>query len=147
MSKAFMSIREMCNLFDVTPRTLRFYEAKELLFPKRVGNQRRFPYSDQVRTKLILQGKRFGFSLEEIRTLLNLYDKSDHQESQLRETYRLAKVHLAEMQKRSVELVDAIADLKSEMKSAAERLESKTPQAHQIQAQGVGQKDAVFANA
>src|SRR6056297_2417478 len=62
-----MTIREMCDAFDVTPRTLRFYEAKELLFPIREGQKRLFTKRDRARLKLILRGKRFGFSLEEIR--------------------------------------------------------------------------------
>jgi DNA-binding transcriptional MerR regulator len=122
-----LSIREMCELFGVTPRTLRFYESKELLFPQRHGLQRCFTYSDQVRTKLILRGKRFGFSLEEIRRLLELYDKNDPQETQLKETYLLAMKHLEEMQSRRLELDDAITDLKQEMASAADRLENKLP--------------------
>ena len=59
----------MCDAFDVTPRTLRFYEAKELLFPERDGQKRLFTKRDRARLKLILRGKRFGFKLEEIRQL------------------------------------------------------------------------------
>ncbi|MGA1180756.1 MAG: MerR family transcriptional regulator, partial [Marivivens sp.] len=62
-----MTIREMCEAFDVTPRTLRFYEAKELIFPFRDGQKRLYSKRDRARLKLILRGKRFGFSLEEIR--------------------------------------------------------------------------------
>jgi DNA-binding transcriptional MerR regulator len=68
-----MTIREMCDAFAVTPRTLRFYEQKELLFPARIGQKRLFSKRDRARLKLILRGKRFGFSLEEIRQLLDLY--------------------------------------------------------------------------
>ena len=67
-----MSIRDMFATFDVTPRTLRFYESKELLFPVRDGQRRLFTKRDRARLKLILRGKRFGFSLEEIRQLLDL---------------------------------------------------------------------------
>jgi len=59
-----MTIRQMCDAFGVTPRTLRFYEAKELLSPLRRGTARLFTYRDRARLKLILRGKRFGFSLE-----------------------------------------------------------------------------------
>ena len=79
----FRSIKEMCDIYKVTPRTLRFYEFKELLFPIREGQRRLFTRRDQARLKLILQGKRFGFSLEEIRQLLNLYDIGDQQKTQL----------------------------------------------------------------
>ena len=67
-----MTIREMCDLFEVTPRTLRFYEQKELLFPLRDGQKRLFTRRDRARLKRILRGKRFGFSLEDIRQLLEL---------------------------------------------------------------------------
>ena len=78
-----MTIREMCDAFDVTPRTLRFYEAKELLFPIREGQKRLFTKRDRARLKLILRGKRFGFRLEEIRQLLDLYHMGDQQQTQL----------------------------------------------------------------
>ncbi|MEY4697904.1 MAG: hypothetical protein RIT14_2332, partial [Pseudomonadota bacterium] len=55
-----LDIRQMCDAFDVTPRTLRFYEAKELLSPQRRGTARFFTYRDRARLKLILRGKRFG---------------------------------------------------------------------------------------
>ena len=71
MKTETLNIREMCEAFDVTPRTLRFYEAKELLFPVREGQKRLFTKRDRARLKLILRGKRFGFSLEEIRQLLD----------------------------------------------------------------------------
>ena len=57
MTTTTMTIRAMCDAFEVTPRTLRFYESKELLFPQRKGTQRLFTRSDQVRLKLILRGK------------------------------------------------------------------------------------------
>jgi DNA-binding transcriptional MerR regulator len=78
-----MTIREMCEAFDVTPRTLRFYEAKELIFPFRDGQKRLYSKRDRARLKLILRGKRFGFSLEEIRQLLDLYHMGDSQQTQL----------------------------------------------------------------
>ena len=77
MTADTLTIRQMCDAFEVTPRTLRFYEAKELLFPLREGQKRLFTKSDRARLKLILRGKRFGFSLEEIRQLLDLYDLND----------------------------------------------------------------------
>ncbi|MEL6889824.1 MAG: MerR family DNA-binding transcriptional regulator, partial [Pseudomonadota bacterium] len=95
MSEKTMTIREMCDAFDVTPRTLRFYEAKELLFPVREGQKRLFTKRDRARLKLILRGKRFGFSLEEIRQLLDLYHMGDQQQTQLARTYEIARDRLA----------------------------------------------------
>lgn len=116
MTEDFMTIREMCDAFGVTPRTLRFYEAKELLFPVREGQKRLFTRRDRARLKLILRGKRFGFSLEEIRQLLNLYDMGDQQLTQLSRTYDIAQERLADMERQREELDEAIADLKEQMK-------------------------------
>ena len=116
------SISEMCEKFKVTARTLRFYEAKELLFPIRVDQKRLFTRRDQARLKLILQGKRFGFSLEEIRQLLNLYDIGDQQTTQLAKTYELAEQRLAKMKNQREELSSAIIDLKSMLEIGSKEL-------------------------
>ncbi len=116
MSDDQMTIREMCDSFSVTPRTLRFYEAKELLFPIREGQKRLFTRRDRARLKLILRGKRFGFSLEQIRQLLNLYDLGDQQHTQLTETYSIAKDRLMELERQRDELDEAIGDLKQQLK-------------------------------
>ncbi|WP_194094282.1 MerR family transcriptional regulator [Marivivens aquimaris] len=122
MTEEILSIREMCEAFDVTPRTLRFYEAKELLFPIREGQKRLFTRRDRARLKLILRGKRFGFSLEEIRQLLDLYELDDQQETQLERTYEVAKRHLAEMESQKAELETAIEDLKQQIEWGREHL-------------------------
>jgi DNA-binding transcriptional MerR regulator len=122
MTTDTLNIREMCDAFDVTPRTLRFYEAKELLFPIREGQKRLFTKRDRARLKLILRGKRFGFSLEEIRQLLDLYHMNDGQEAQFLKTYELAKRHLADMEAQKAELEEAISELKEQMVWGAEKL-------------------------
>lgn len=115
MTDAMMSIGEMCAEFDVTPRTLRFYEAKELLFPIREGQKRLFTKRCRARLKLILQGKRFGFSLEDIRQLLNLYDVGDAQVTQLARTIAIGRTRLAAMEAQRDELALAITDLKQQL--------------------------------
>ena len=116
MDDEVMTIREMCDAYQVTPRTLRFYEAKELLFPIREGQKRLFTRRDRARLKLILRGKRFGFSLEDIRQLLDMYDRDPgQQEAQLRRTYELAQERLAAMEAQRDELNEAIADLRAQM--------------------------------
>ncbi|MFT6024400.1 MAG: DNA-binding transcriptional MerR regulator [Ascidiaceihabitans sp.] len=119
-----LTIREMCEAYDVTPRTLRFYEAKELLFPIREGQKRLFTKSDRGRLKLILRGKRFGFSLEEIRQLLDLYNLGDQQQTQLARAYDVARDRLADMQGQRDALDEAIADLKNQMKWGEKMLAS-----------------------
>lgn len=115
MELEYKNIRQMCADFGVTPRTLRFYEAKELLFPKRNGQHRLFGRRDQARLKLILRGKRFGFSLEELRQLLDMYDRDDSELRQLRKTYDIACQRLADMERQRNDLDEAIADLKQEL--------------------------------
>lgn len=116
MIEGTLTIREMCDAYDVTPRTLRFYEAKELLFPIREGQKRLFTKRDRARLKLILRGKRFGFSLEEIRQLLDLYDMGDQQATQIQRTYEVAQQRLQDMIEQRDELNEAIDDLKEQLK-------------------------------
>ena len=115
MNDDLMTIREMCEAFEVTPRTLRFYESKELLSPIREGQKRLFTRRDRARLKLILRGKRFGFSLEEIRQLLDLYHVGDQQITQYTRTIELARKRLAEMERQHEELTSAISELKTQL--------------------------------
>lgn len=126
MKPETMTIREMCDEFDVTPRTLRFYESKELLYPVREGQRRLFTRRDRARLKLILRGKRFGFSLEEIRQLLDLYYVGDSQETQLVSTLSIARARLTDMETQRAELDDAIDDLRNQMTLVAEMLTSRS---------------------
>ena len=111
----FNTITEMCKLFQVSARTLRFYESKELLFPIRKGQHRLFTKSDRGRMKLIMQGKRFGFSLEEIRQLLNLYNFGDHRTRQIKQTYKLGLKRLSTMELQKKELGQATKDLRAQL--------------------------------
>lgn len=115
MTDDYMTIRQMCEIFDVTPRTLRFYEAKELLFPQRDGTRRLFTRRDRARLTLILRGKRFGFSLEDIRQILDLYDRDGSNHAQTLRTYELARQRLAQMQAQRAELDVAIIELQAEL--------------------------------
>ncbi|GGH32674.1 transcriptional regulator, MerR family [Cribrihabitans marinus] len=124
MTEELMTIREMCDAYDVTPRTLRFYEAKELLFPNREGQKRLFTKRDRARLKLILRGKRFGFSLEQIRQLLDLYHIGDQQHTQLLKTYEIARERLADMEAQRDELTKAIEDLREQLRWGEKILDS-----------------------
>lgn len=123
MTETVMTIREMCDAFNVTPRTLRFYESKELLFPIREGQKRLFTRRDRARLKLILRGKRFGFSLEDIRQLLDLYEMGDKQKTQLSEAIKLAAQRLEEMKRQRDELGQAIDELAGQIDWAEQELE------------------------
>ena len=119
MTEDTMTIRQMCDAYGVTPRTLRFYEAKELLFPQRQGTRRRFTRQDRARLTLILRGKRFGFALEDIRQLLAMYDRDGSNEAQLTSTFQLAEARLQQMEAQRAELDVAIAELKIELDKTA----------------------------
>ena len=112
-----MSIRQMCDAHGVTPRTLRFYESKELLAPVRQGTRRLFTRADRARLKLILRGKRFGFSLEDIRQILDLYERDGTNQAQALRTYDIARARLAQMEAQRDELDIAIAELKTELQA------------------------------
>jgi DNA-binding transcriptional MerR regulator len=116
-----MTIGEMCSAFDVTPRTLRFYEAKELLNPVRLGTRRLFTRRDRARLKLILRGKRFGFSLEDIRQTLDLYDRDGSDAAQRQRACEIARERLAIMEAQRAELDVAITELKAELANSAVR--------------------------
>ena len=124
MTKEFWTIREMCDQFDVTPRTLRFYESKELLFPKRQGQKRLFTKKCRGRLKLILRGKRFGFSLEDIRQLLEMYDMGDQQQTQLLRTYELATDKLKDLKNQRDEIEETIKELQQQIKWGKELISS-----------------------
>jgi DNA-binding transcriptional MerR regulator len=119
--KDLLTIREMCDAFAVTPRTLRFYEAKELLSPLREGTRRLFTRRDRARLKLILRGKRFGFSLEDIRQTLDLYGPDGSDAAQRKHAYELAAERLSAMQAQRSELDVAIAELTAELAEAEAR--------------------------
>lgn len=110
-----MTIRQMCDAFEVTPRTLRFYEARELLFPQRSGQHRLYTRTDRARLKLILRGKRFGFSLEQIRQLLELYDPAGRNITQTEATLATARARLADMERQHQELGTALTELRDQI--------------------------------
>ena len=129
MTENLLTIREMCESFDVTPRTLRFYESKELIFPFRDGQKRLYSKRDRARLKLILRGKRFGFSLEEIRQLLDLYHMGDSQQTQLQRTYETALAHLHAMEAQCDELTEAIEELRDQIKWGERELAARRSKA------------------
>ena len=114
----------MCDQFNVTPRTLRFYESKELLFPTRQGHKRLFTKKCRGRLKLILRGKRFGFSLEDIRQLLEMYDMGDKQQTQLLRTYELAKNKLNDLEEQRDEIEETIKELEQQIHWGKELISS-----------------------
>ncbi len=107
-----LSFKEMCERFDVTPRTLRHYEYIELLRPVREGRARFYGPREVARMTLILRGRRFGFALEEIRQWLEMYDADPQGDLQREAWLKLADRQLAELDQRRHELDEVIAELR-----------------------------------
>ena len=105
-----ISFKDMCARFDVTPRTLRYYEYIELIAPEKEGRARFYGPREIARMTLVLRGRRFGFSLEEIRQWLLLYGKRGER-PQLQEWINLADRQLAELEQQRTELDTTIKDL------------------------------------
>ncbi|MDF1621462.1 MerR family transcriptional regulator [Pseudothioclava nitratireducens] len=106
-----LTFKEMCARFDVTPRTLRYYEYIELLSPQKEGRARFYGPREVARMTLILRGRRFGFSLEELRQWLLIYDQKGTDE-QNRVWVELADRQLGVLEKQRDELSVTIDDLR-----------------------------------
>ena len=106
-----LNFKEMCTRFDVTPRTLRYYEYIELLTPRKEGRARFYSTRECARMTLILRGRRFGFPLEDIRQWLLIYDH-EGTETQMRAWVELADVQLAELEEQQRQLVETTEELR-----------------------------------
>ena len=130
----WISFKEMCARFDVTPRTLRYYEYIELLSPRREGRARWYGPREIARMKLIMRGRRFGFSLEEIRQWLLIYQQQGTR-AQYEVWVEFATRQLDVLTAQRDEIEASITDLRSlrdetvrllaEMPEAGERAEAK----------------------
>ena len=125
MSEPRLSFKEMCARFDVTPRTLRYYEYIELLQPDREGRARFYGPREVARMKLILRGRRFGFQLEDIRQWLLMYEH-EGTEAQMRTWVEMGDLQLKELAEQRAQLDEAIEELRSLRDSVAEELAAKT---------------------
>lgn len=121
MTDTRLSFKEMCAKFDVTPRTLRYYEYIELLAPEKEGRARFYGPREVARMTLILRGRRFGFSLEEIRQWLLIYRQKGTR-PQLETWIALADRQLSELARQRDELAVAIEDLKALRATAVDEL-------------------------
>lgn len=122
------SIRDLCDEFEVTPRALRFYESEGLLSPQRAGQRRIYGQRDRARLKLILRGKRFGFTLAEIGGLLDLYDLGDGQVTQLERTLATAYEKRAELVDKQRALEAATAELDEQIDLVERLLQERRSQ-------------------
>ena len=111
MPEQQMTFKEMCAHFDVTPRTLRYYEYIELLQPSREGRTRFYGPREKARMKLIMRGRKFGFALEDIRQWLLIYEH-EGTVAQMEAWVKMADGQLAELAEQRKQLDEAMAELK-----------------------------------
>ena len=123
-----LSFKEMCAAFDVTPRTLRYYEYIELLSPEKEGRARFYGPRERARMTLILRGRRFGFSLEEIRQWLEIYETKGT-EPQLEAWIELADRQLEALHSQMDELKMTINELANLRNETADLVSSRQPEA------------------
>lgn len=121
------SISELAAQLDISPRTIRFYEEKGLITPRRTpGNQRVYTPKDRARLKLILRGKRFGFSLDEIAEMIGMADTDMDEAAQIRKSLDYGRKKLQEIRDRMKDLVILEQDLLAVQKKLQKRLEELT---------------------
>jgi DNA-binding transcriptional MerR regulator len=121
------TIRELARECGVTARTLRFYEEKGLLSPRRNGQERLYSRRDRARLKYVLMGKGVGFSLDEVREMLDLYDLGDGQETQLRVALTKFRERIARLERQKGELEGVIDELRRASDTVAGMLEGREP--------------------
>jgi len=109
--RRYYSIGEMCDAFGVTARALRFYEDEELIAPERRGTTRLYTDRDRARLTWILRGKSVGFSLNDIRELLDLYDVGDQQHTQMLATRDRCRERVDSLRRQKTDIDATIAEL------------------------------------
>ncbi|AVO39332.1 MerR family transcriptional regulator [Pukyongiella litopenaei] len=121
MTESRLSFKEMCNAFEVTPRTLRYYEYIELLQPDREGRSRFYGPRETARMKLILRGRRFGFQLEDIRQWL-LIREEQGDAAQMQTFVDMADRQMKELENQRSQLDEALAELQDLRNATARSL-------------------------
>lgn len=111
MADKQLSFKEMCAKFDVTPRTLRYYEYIELLQPVREGRSRLYGPRESARMKLILRGRKYGFPLEEIRQWLLIYEK-EGTSAQMQAFVDMADRQMIELEAQRKQIDEAMQELR-----------------------------------
>jgi len=121
MSQEKITLKEMCGKFDVTPRTLRYYEYIELLFPEKQGRTRLYGTTEFARMKLIMRGRRFGFSLERIRQWLEIYNEGGER-TQMERWIKMSAEQIEELESSKEQLQETIDELRTRRQRAIDEL-------------------------
>ena len=125
MAKTSYSISELAEEFGVTTRTIRFYEEKGLIAPKREGQRRIYSPADRVRIKLILRGKRIGMSLAECVEIIDMYDPEHNNRDQLHSLLQRVqerREHLEQQRQDIDDMLSGLEDVKSDCERALQAL-------------------------
>ncbi|MCW8907020.1 MAG: MerR family DNA-binding transcriptional regulator [Sedimenticola sp.] len=117
-----LTVTELAEEFNITPRTIRFYETKELISPQRVGQTRVYSYRDRARLKLILRAKRLGFSLTDIREYLGLYGVDPEQLEQQQLLLEKVGRRIEELEQQQEDLVATLEELRDIQRQALSNL-------------------------
>jgi DNA-binding transcriptional MerR regulator len=118
LAKKTYSIGEMCEAFGVTARALRFYEDENLIAPDRRGTTRLYTDRDRARLAWILRGKRVGFSLTDIKELLDLYDVGDNRRTQILKTIERCREQIRNLEQQRVDIDATIKELEEFIEQA-----------------------------
>ena len=118
------SISELAHEFDITPRTIRYYEDEGLITPTREGQTRIYSHKDKIRLKLTLRGKRLGFSLAEIRELFDMYDTDRSSKTQLHSMIRLINAKRQSLHQQLEDIQMVMAELEAAEQRCANSLNS-----------------------
>ena len=125
MNDKLYSITELADEFDITPRAIRFYETKTLLAPQRAGATRVYNYRDRARLMLVLRGKRLGFSLEDIKEYIDLYDAERSGTEQLAHLMLVGRRRISELEQQLDDVQTTLGELRKIEREAADALTQK----------------------
>ena len=125
-----MRIGELARQFDITMRTLRFYEDKGLLTPKRVGNTRLYSKRDVVRLKLILRGRKVGFSLRDVKQIIDLYEPEGSNIRQMKVTLEKCERQLERLHAQRQAIGEAIDEMEDILDTVRDGLSKASPAAN-----------------
>lgn len=125
MPSSTWTISELAREFDVTPRTIRFYEDQGIVSPAREGRNRIFGPRDRTRLKLALRGKRLGLQLSEILTLIDMYDSPGDTEVQLRQYLSVLEQHRATLEQQRRDIEDTLQEIEQQERDCRALLAKK----------------------
>ncbi|OZI77079.1 MerR family transcriptional regulator [Bordetella genomosp. 12] len=125
MSSSTWTISELAREFDITPRTIRFYEDQGIVSPQREGRNRIYGSRDRTRLKLALRGKRLGLQLSEIRSLIDMYDGPSDNAAQLRQYLSVLAQHRATLEQQRRDIEDTLAEIAVQEQQCLTLLASK----------------------